>query len=82
MIEIILLGYVLPLILMLLYTIYLDKDVKTVGDLFKYGAFIFIPILNWMGLFIIAIGTLIERLGKTKLSVLWNRFLNIKFKKL
>jgi hypothetical protein len=79
MIEIILLGYVLPLILMLLYSIYLDKDVKTVGDLFKYGVFIFIPILNWGGAIIITIDALIERVNT---SVLWNRFLNIKFKKL
>lgn len=82
MIKIILLGYLLPLVIMLFYSIYLDKDVKTIRDLFKYWVFVFFPVLNCMGVVIIVLGSLIEWLGKSKLSVLWNKFLNIKFKKL
>lgn len=82
MINIILLWYVLPLVFMLFYAIFIDKGVKNVRELFNNGAFIFAPMINLMAVFIVVIGSLIEWLGKTKLSILWDKFLNIRFKKL
>lgn len=78
MINLFLIGYVLPLILSVLFFIFFDEDVIIVKDLLNNWLAYIVPILNIFFLFVVTMCFIENIFRKIKIN---KDFLNYKFKK-
>jgi len=79
MITLFLLGYILPMALVLLYAIYFEKDVVTVRDLFEHWGYYLIPLLNIL-IIVSLLVMFIKENANIKYKKAWDKFLNTKLK--
>lgn len=76
-------GYILPMVVVLLYAVLLDNEVKTMKDLIDVWWSFLIPFFNIFCLVLLIITNIVERIEKSgQLKNYWNRFLNIKLPKI
>lgn len=83
MITVFLYLYILPMVIVLLYAILLDNEIKTMKDLIDVWWSFLIPFFNIFCLGLLITTNIVERIKKSgQLKNYWNRFLNIKLPKI
>lgn len=76
-------GYILQMVVILLYAVLLDNEVKTMKDLIDVWWSFLMPLFNIFCLYLLIMTNIVERIEKSgQLKNYWNRFLNIKLPKI